>query len=422
VIQGFGGSFSDSSSIVIGELPLVLQRQIYEAYFGATGIEYVFGRVTISGSDFSSRAYSYDDNRPGDFDLEYWSLQPEDTSYKIPQLKLAKQIAVNEVKWFGSSWAPPAWMKTNGELHNKGTLIGEPGGPYYKTYSKYLIKFLDAYKELGVDMWGLTVQNEPNTGLGEGEYAWNTCGFNSTQERDFIKMDLGPDLEAAGYLAPTKIQLMTLDHDRRYVPEWTSTVYGDPDASQYVSGLAVHWYVNGGLGPEVFDQVMADYPDKFILYTESSVLHGLDTIAFGNWALAEEYAWDIMDDVTHSVAGWVDWNLALDMVGGPNWPHVSERSAPVHINSTSGEWFKNPTFYALGHFSKFVTPGSVHLGEQVGTGNDFKLGVFQRPDFGIAVVAINSLEQPQTVKLVDPFKGEVIIEVGAKSFNTWVYY
>ena len=49
------------------------------------------------------------------------------------------------------------------------------------------------------------------------------------------------------------------------------------------------------------------------------------------------------------VAGWTDWNLALDLEGGPNW--VSNFvDSPVIVNASLNEFYKQPSFYAMGHF------------------------------------------------------------------------
>ncbi len=51
----------------------------------------------------------------------------------------------------------------------------------------------------------------------------------------------------------------------------------------------------------------------------------------------------------------------LDLKGGPNW--VSNfHSSPIIVNVEKGEFYKNPQFYALAHFSKFLPHGSVRIG------------------------------------------------------------
>lgn len=59
----------------------------------------------------------------------------------------------------------------------------------------------------------------------------------------------------------------------------------------------------------------------------------------------------------------MDWNLALDTEGGPNLNLPTD--AAVIVNTTNGEFYKNPIFYALGHFSKFIPPGARRVHVQI---------------------------------------------------------
>lgn len=53
------------------------------SYYSTDGIEYGIGRVPIGGSDFSTYAYTYLDDSPGDVTLSNFSLKMEDTVYKV---------------------------------------------------------------------------------------------------------------------------------------------------------------------------------------------------------------------------------------------------------------------------------------------------------------------------------------------------
>ena len=57
----------------------------------------------------------------------------------------------------------------------------------------------------------------------------------------------------------------------------------------------------------------------------------------------------LLQDLNHWVTGWTDWNLALDLEGGPNWVKNFVDSAII-VNASSAQFYKQPTFYALGHF------------------------------------------------------------------------
>jgi glucosylceramidase len=77
------------------------------------------------------------------------------------------------------------------------------------------IRFLDAYKQEGVPIWGITIDNEPKSG-DEPHYKFNSLGFTPELQRDFLKMDLGPILEASGYGINTT-DLMIFDDIRKNI-------------------------------------------------------------------------------------------------------------------------------------------------------------------------------------------------------------
>lgn len=49
------------------------------------------------------------------------------------------------------------------------------------------------------------------------------------------------------------------------------------------------------------------------------------------------------------MTGWTDWNIALNMEGGPNWVNNFVDS-PIIVNEKKDEFYKQPMFYAMGHF------------------------------------------------------------------------
>ena len=113
-------------------------------------------------------------------------------------MKLAQSLRQEPIKMFASPWNAPAWMKSNHEVNGKGYLLPE----YYSAWANYFVKFLDTYKEQGIDFWGLTAQNEPWDGT-VPDFTFNAMGWNATTQRDWIVEHLGPALEAAGYEGTT---------------------------------------------------------------------------------------------------------------------------------------------------------------------------------------------------------------------------
>ncbi|CAG2170912.1 unnamed protein product [Oppiella nova] len=421
-IVGFGGAFTDSTGLNIKSLPEKLQKQLIGDYYSGTGIEYNLGRVPIASSDFSTHGYSYDDKSVGDFEFKHFALTAEDFDYKIPYLKLAKEANKN-ANFFGSPWSPPAWLKNNSQLNHGGYLIGNPGGQHYKAFAHYLVKFLDAYKAQGVPMWGITIENEPGAGK-HPDWANPSLGFTAQQQRDFIKLDLGPIMEGAGYGANTT-QLMMFDDGRNEIQDWARTILGDREAARYVAGVAFHWYANTVDNIVNLDTAHGVDPSKFLLATEAcEEWRGQDKhVHLGSWDAFERYANDIIRDLNHWTGGWVDWNLALDTRGGPNWVN-NFVDAPIIINATGHEYYKQPIYYAMGHYSKFLAPGSQRVYNSLGTSVDkFEATVFERPDGGTVVIVLNLSGDAIDVTINDvQNKGKVTHLLKPHSIQTYVYY
>ena len=82
---GWGGAFTDATGINVNTLPETLQETLLQSLFGKNGQEYNVGRVPIGGTDFSTRAYSYDDGTE-DPQLHNFNLTYEDHNYKVVPL------------------------------------------------------------------------------------------------------------------------------------------------------------------------------------------------------------------------------------------------------------------------------------------------------------------------------------------------
>lgn len=87
--------------------------------------------------------------------------------------------------------------------------------------------------------------------------------------------------------------------------------------------------------------------------------------------------------------GWIDWNLVLDEQGGPNWVE-NYVDAPIIVNATVGEFYKQPVYYALSHFSKYIPRGSVRIDSTASLlAVDVATAAFLRPDGAITLILHN---------------------------------
>ena len=407
-ILGFGGAFTDSAGRVITSLDPALQHTLLAAYFSPDGIEYTLGRVPMASTDFSDRIYSYDDT-PNDFDLNQFALADEDTQYKIPLIKAAARMAHRPLTLFASPWSAPAWLKENNSLIN-GKLRGIAGDHYHKTYAHYFSRFFDAYAQKGIHFWGVTLENEPTDNLG-----WfQSMLFSPEEERDFIKYDLGAELHATH----PEVHLMILDDNVGFLPTWTNTILGDPDALKYVSGTGIHWYFAPENKTSLLDQTHAQFPNQFILSTEAS--NGMLTgPKLGNWTNGILYAKDIIEDMQHWVIGWTDWNLALTPQGGSTWAK-NYVDAPIIVDAPHHVFYKQPMYYFLGHFSKFIPQGSVRI-DATCNAPSLKTIAVTTPHHTTVIVVLNLSGAFTQFNIHDPHKGYLHAAIPAWSIQTYLY-
>ncbi|XP_050667055.1 lysosomal acid glucosylceramidase-like isoform X2 [Leptidea sinapis] len=136
-----------------------------------------------------------------------------------------------------------------------------------------------------------------------------------------------------------------------------------PKALKYIDGIAVHYYSDGKFAPHILDEVAKTHPEKFILCTEAS--EGTfnwekSDIALGSWRRAKTYIRDIIKDMNHHIVGWLDWNLCLNPQGGPNWAN-NYVDSPIAVFADKQEFYKEPMYYALAHFTKFIPRNSIRI-------------------------------------------------------------
>jgi len=343
-ILGIGSALTDASAETFYKLSKEKQQEFLTAFYDVNkGIGYTLARTNIQSCDFSSDSYSY--VSANDPELKTFNIE-HDLKYKVPFIKKAIAAAGGKLTMFVTPWSPPAFMKTNNDVLHGGKLKPE----FDQSWANFYVKFINAYQEQGIPVWGLSVQNEPLA-----TQKWESCIFTGEEERDFVKNYLGPTLHKNG-MADKK--LIIWDHNRDLIYQRASAVLDDKEAAKYVWGVGYHWYETWTGGPMLFaneKKVNESFPDKNLIFTEGCV-EKFDFSRVNDWALGERYGQSLINDFNNNTVGWTDWNILLDEKGGPN--HVGNFCfAPVIADTRTGELIYTNIYYYLGHFSKFVRPG-----------------------------------------------------------------
>lgn len=403
---GIGGAVTDASAEVFAKLPSGKQKEFLTAYYDQeAGIGYSLCRTPIHSCDFSSASYTYIEE--GDADLETFSIE-HDQEFKIPLIKKAIQAAGGTLMLYASPWSPPAFMKDNKNMLQGGKLLPE----YFDTWARYYTKFIKAYEADGMPIWGITIQNEPMA-----VQRWESCIYSAEEERDFLKNHLGPIMEQEG-LGDKKI--VVWDHNRDLINHRANTIFEDPEAAKYAWGIGFHWYETWAGGDPMFTNlgnIQQSFPEKNLLFTEGCQ-EGFRTDRYQYWPHAERYGRSMINDFNNGTVGWTDWNILLDQGGGPN--HVGNFCfAPIHGDTENGELIYTPTYYYIGHFSKFIRPGAKRI-STVSSRSHLLSTSFQNEDGSLVNVIMNQSDEAIDYRLYIGPNEAITLSIPARAMQSVV--
>ena len=335
--MGFGGAFTDATVENFNKLNEQDKERFINAYFSKDGLNYNLGRYPIHSTDFSSYSYNY--LGQGIKDLSCLDLSVDED--KIDLVKRCSSKA-NGLKLMMSVWSPFEWMKDNKSLYHGGHLLYD----FYQPWAKYLANVVDDLIKRDINITAITSQNEP-----EASQTWESCIYSPKEEGRFVNY-------LYDELSKTKrdtIHIYLVDHNRDLLPNRVNQILSVCKAPIY--GTAYHWYDHSCF--ENLTKTHDLYPNYHLLMSECCVELLVDQNPIGSIEHAEKYAYEMIQDFNNYSEGYIDWNLLLDERGGPN--HVGNYcESPIMLE---GDSFKiNPTYYYIGHFSKFIKPDSVRIG------------------------------------------------------------
>lgn len=417
-IGGFGAALTHASAAVLAGMGDAARGELIDELFSPDGpVRLTVLRVPIGASDFVDRdAFTFDDLPPGetDWSLDRFDLGP-DRDAMIPVLREVLAVAP-EVRVIASPWSPPAWLKTSGSLEG-GRLLDEDRA--YDTYAAYLVRFVEEYRDAGIEIDLLTVQNEPQLRHPDG---YPGTDMPVWQEARLIER-VGPALADAGL----DVGILGYDHnwelnpaDAASTPEGEDPAYEYPadllrsTAAQWIDGIAYHcYYGNAAAQSWLWDQ----FRDIEIWLTECS-----GSSAPGDspeQTFADTIAWQssnlLIGALEHRAAGVLTWNLALDEEHGPHRGGCETCSGVVTIGG-DGTVTRNAEYYVLAHASAAVPPGSVLVATSSDEPDARHVG-FLTPDGALVVIVWNDAQHSRTVRLGGSFR-DVVIELPGRSLTT----
>lgn len=268
---------------------------------------------------------------------------------------------------------------------------------YLQAYANYFCKFIDAYKEQGVNIDMVIYQNEAYSYTPYPGCAWTAEGtvrFN----RDY----LGPTLRQKH--PEVKLYLGTFNTNR---VDYVQKIASDTKLQEYVSGMAFQWE-----GRESLPVLRKEHPEWNYMCSESECGRG----SF-DWG-AGEHTFELMNHyLGNGCNEYTFWNFILADNGESPWGW--KQNALIRVDSKARTFTYTPEYFAVKHYSHFITKGSQVVAYKAQGDDRMPVLVSRTPEGKYVVVAGNFKDEvsPLVVKIGEK---SLSAELAAHSYNTFV--
>jgi glucosylceramidase len=388
--EGWGGCFNELGWIALRGLAKKDRDEVFRELFDPVdGCRFTRCRLPVGASDYGAEWYSHNET-DGDYAMRRFSVA-RDEDFLIPYIRRALAVQPG-LELFASPWSPPTWMKQP-KAYNYGRLIWTRKN--LEAYALYFVKFVQAYRQRGLPLRQIHVQNEP---LADQKFP--SCLWTGEQLRDFIRDYLGPAFRQHGLDCEIWLGTLNTDDYDGYVLK----VLLDPAARALIRGVGFQWAGKGAI-----QRAAESWPGVRLMQTENECGDGRNS-----W----EYARYIFNLVRHYLANgasaYVYWNMVLPAGGESTWGW--KQNSMVTVDLATQEVAYTPEFHLMKHFSRFIEPGAVRLGLRgEWTGNAV---AFRNPDGARVVVIQNPLKEAHELVFREE-RGGFAARLAPESWNTF---
>jgi glucuronoarabinoxylan endo-1,4-beta-xylanase len=271
-------------------------------------------------------------------------------------------------------WTPPAAWKSNDSTVQGSLLTAD-----YANYANYLESFVTFMKNGGVNLYGISMQNEPDANV-----TYESCVWTGAQMDSWVANNSS--------VLTTKL---IMPESESFNTSYSDPALNDSNAVGHIGIIAGHLY-----GASPFYYSNAESKGKEVWMTEHYLSPSGSQPAIGDALPAAQEIHNSMTTAQYNAYVWwwiADWN-------------PGSGTTNTGLIDTNG----NPTYYgyALAQFSKFVRPGYVMASATANPNSNVYVSAYKGSSNSV-IVAINSggssVNQPfsienQTVTAVTPYQ------------------
>lgn len=409
-IDGFGACFNELGWLSLSKLtPETREDIMEELFFPGVGANFNICRMPIGANDFSRDWYSYNETN-GDLEMENFTVA-NDLQTLIPFIKNAHKY-YPDLRIWASPWSPPSWMKYNkhyacsytGEQTDKKYRNGLPSdktgkegtdmfiqeAPYLQAYALYFSKFIEAYRQQGINIAAIMPQNEFNSCQ-----IFPSCTWTASSLANFIGNYLGPEMEKQH----VDILFGTMERANESLID---TILSNEECLPYIKGIGFQWAGKGAIS-----NIHKRYPDIKLYQTEQECGDGSNS-----WAGAV-YSWNLMRHyLNNGTSAYMYWNISLEKGGISRWGWA--QNSLIVVDPEQKTFNYSNEYYVLKHVSHYVQPGAKRI---ILSGSYQNALAFINPDESIAIIVANDSPEEKTIT-IEANRRLYTPTLPANSFNT----
>ena len=271
---------------------------------------------------------------------------------------------------FASPWEPPSSIASKGDGTYQGGKV-HLNKSNYGAYAQHLNDFGTYMKNQGVDLFSISVQNEP-------DYAHDWTGWTSDETTDFLA-NYGHLITSTRMMSPETFQYTNKDYYNKILNN--SKAFANTDV------FATHMY---GTQRSQMDFSALENCGKEIWMTEVYVPNS-DADSANRWPEALQVGENIHNAlVVGNMSAYVWWYIRRSYGLMTEDGKISKRG------------------YNMAQFSKWVRPGAIRIGATEQPDTNILVSSYKNEDGTIAIVAINKNTSGSVVQEFKLGSGEKI--------------
>lgn len=310
--------------------------------------------------------------------------QPVDWEKQKPYAQKFHQFAKasgKSLRQIISIYSPPSTMRDA----ESGRLLPQ----YYDEFGLWVAECITSYKNAGVEVYAVSLQNEPSVNF---SLIYNACPYTPAEYTAMVKV-VAPILKS---IHPG-VKIIGPEEMIWEASQWPSS-YGkalldDKEALKWVDIIAVHSYTNAlQTGPS--DPNAEAFQMQQVYQNYRAAGKPLWTTESNPWAIHWLAGMLVAESIYNSFYyGNTSVWMSNIISGNPAQPFVEYFNLTNHLEE------KGPKYYALRQFSKYILPGAVRIETSSANKDLLAIGFKHGSENSLTLVLINKSRNPLDVKL-----------------------